>query len=381
MNDRAPVEKLALDGGRPVREKFLPFGLPLIGEEEMAEVRAALESGWLTTGPRTQQFGKDLAAYVGAKHAIPLNSCTGALHLALAALGVGPGDEVITSPLTFVATTNVVLHLGAKVVFADIDRETFNLDPKLVEAAITARTKVILPVHFAGYPCDLDVLHALAGPRGIKVVEDAAHAISAEYQGRRIGSLSDATCFSFYPTKNMTTGEGGMITTNDEELAARLRLLRDHGQKTRYEHVVIGFNFRMNDISAAIGIEQLKKLEGFNEKRIANAKVLSDGLSDVKQIKTPYVPEGYRHVFHQYSIRARKRDGLKDYLNLENIRCGIYYPRLVTENKPIQPFATRPTPKAEKATKEVLSLPIHPGLSRDDLARMVNSVAAFYVEK
>jgi dTDP-4-amino-4,6-dideoxygalactose transaminase len=264
-------------------------------------------------------------------------------------------------------------------VFADIVERTFNIDPADMKQAMTKNTKALIPVHLFGLAADMDPIMEAAGD--IPVIEDACQAHGAIYKGKKVGSIGSCACYSFYPTKNMTTGEGGMITTNNEELAGKLRLLRDHGQKTRYEHVVIGYNFRMNDISAAIGIEQLRKLEGFNEKRIANAKVLSDGMADVKQIKTPFVPEGYRHVFHQYSIRAKKRDGLKDHLNQENIRCGVYYPRLVTENAPIKPFATRPTPKAEKATKEVLAMPIHPGLSQEDLARMVNAVAGFYVDK
>jgi len=193
--------------------------------------------------------------------------------------------------------------------------------------------------------------------------------------------MGSCACFSFYPTKNMTTGEGGMVTTNDDALVEKMRLLRDHGQKERYEHVVIGYNYRMNDISAAIGIEQLKKLERFNQKRIQNAKVITEGISEVKQVKTPEVPEGMVHVFHQYTLRARDRNGLRDYLHKEGIRCGIYYPRLVTQNPPLKPFATRPTPHAEKATREALSLPVHPGLDDEDLARIVNSVAAYYVEK
>jgi len=352
---------------------------PMLGPEEKNAVLEVMNSGKLAQGEKVDQFEKAFSAYIGTRHAVAVGNGTIAIHLALLAHGVGKGMEVVTTPFTFIGSVTPILFCQARPVFADIIEKTFNIDPADMKKARSAKTKAFIPVHLFGLSAEMDEIMELAGD--IPVIEDACQAHGAAYKGRKAGSIGSCACYSFYPTKNMTTGEGGMITTNDEELAARLRLLRDHGQKTRYEHVVIGFNFRMNDISAAIGIEQLKKLEGFNEKRIANAKVLSDGLSDVKQIKTPYVPEGYRHVFHQYSIRARKRDGLKDYLNLENIRCGIYYPRLVTENKPIQPFATRPTPKAEKATKEVLSLPIHPGLSRDDLARMVNSVAAFYVEK
>jgi len=352
---------------------------PMLGPEEKSAVLEVMSSGKLAQGEKVDQFEKAFAAYIGTKHAVAVGNGTIAIHLALHAHGIGKGMEVVTTPFTFIGSVTPILFCQAKPVFSDIIEKTFNIDPADMKKALTKQTKALLPVHLFGLPAEMDEIMEMA--KDIPVIEDACQAHGAAYKGKKVGSIGSCACFSFYPTKNMTTGEGGMITTSNEELAAKLRLLRDHGQKSRYEHVVIGFNFRMNDISAAIGIQQLKKLEGFNERRIANAKLLSDGLSDVKQIKTPYVPEGLRHVFHQYTMRAKKRDGLKDYLGLENIRCGIYYPRLVTENAPIKPFATRPTPKAEKATKEVLALPIHPGLSQDDLARMVNSVAGFYIDK
>ena len=352
---------------------------PMLGPEEKNAVLEVMNSGKLAQGEKVDQFEKAFSAYIGTRHAVAVGNGTIAIHLALLAHGVGKGMEVVTTPFTFIGSVTPILFCQARPVFADIIEKTFNIDPADMKKARSAKTKAFIPVHLFGLSAEMDEIMELAGE--IPVIEDACQAHGAIYKGKKVGSIGSCACYSFYPTKNMTTGEGGMITTNNEELAAKLKLLRDHGQKTRYEHVVIGFNYRMNDISAAIGIEQLKKLEGFNEKRIANARVLSDGMADVKQIRTPHVPEGYRHVFHQYSIRAKKRDGLKDYLNQENIRCGIYYPRLVTENAPIKPFATRPTPKAEKATREVLALPIHPGLSQEDLARMVNSVAGFYVDK
>ena len=352
---------------------------PMLGPEEKNAVLDVMSSGKLAQGEKVDAFEKAFAAYTGTKHAVAVGNGTIAIHLALLAHGIGKGMEVVTTPFTFIGSVTPILFCQAKPVFADIVEKTFNIDPADMKKAMTKQTKALIPVHLFGLAADMDPIMEAAGD--IPVIEDACQAHGAIYKGKKVGSIGSCACYSFYPTKNMTTGEGGMITTDNDELAGKLRLLRDHGQKARYEHVVIGYNFRMNDISAAIGIEQLKKLEGFNEKRIANAKVLSEGMSDVKQIKTPFVPEGYRHVFHQYSIRAKKRDGLKDYLGQENIRCGVYYPRLVTENAPIKPFATRPTPKAEKATREVLAMPIHPGLSQEDLARMVNAVAGFYVDK
>ncbi len=352
---------------------------PMLGPEEKNAVLEVMSSGKLAQGEKVDRFEKAFAAYTGTKHAVAVGNGTIAIHLALLGHGIGKGMEVVTTPFTFIGSVTPILFCQARPVFADIVEKTFNIDPADMKKAVTKQTKAFIPVHLFGLAADMDLITEAAGD--IPVIEDACQAHGASYKGRKVGSIGSCACYSFYPTKNMTTGEGGMITTNNDELASKIRLLRDHGQKARYEHVVIGFNYRMNDISAAIGIEQLKKLEGFNEKRIANAKVLSDGMSDVKQVKTPFVPEGYRHVFHQYSIRAKKRDGLKDYLGRENIRCGVYYPRLVTENAPIKPFATRPTPRAEKATKEELSLPVHPGLSLEDLARIVNSVAGFYVDK
>jgi dTDP-4-amino-4,6-dideoxygalactose transaminase len=352
---------------------------PMLGPEEKNAVLEVMSSGKLAQGEKVDQFEKAFAAYSGTKFAVAVGNGTIAIHLALLAHGIGKGMEVVTTPFTFIGSVTPILFCQARPVFADIVEKTFNIDPADMKKAMTKQTKALIPVHLFGLAADMDPIMEAAGD--VPVIEDACQAHGAVYKGKKVGSIGSCACYSFYPTKNMTTGEGGMITTNNEELAGKLRLLRDHGQKTRYEHVVIGFNYRMNDISAAIGIEQLKKLEGFNGTRISNANTLSNGMSDVRQIKTPFVPEGYRHVFHQYSIRAKKRDALKDYLNQENIRCGVYYPRLVTENAPIKPFATRPTPKAEKATREVLAMPIHPGLSQEDLARMVNSVAAFYVEK
>ena len=352
---------------------------PMLGPEEKNAVLEVMSSGKLAQGEKVDKFEKAFAAYIGTKHAVAVGNGTIAIHLALLAHDIGKGMEVVTTPFTFIGSVTPILFCQATPVFADINEKTYNIEPADIRKAMTGKTRAIIPVHLFGLAADMDSIMEIAGD--VPVIEDACQAHGAMYKGRRVGSIGSCACYSFYPTKNMTTGEGGMITTNNEEIATKIRLLRDHGQKTRYEHVVIGYNYRMNDISAAIGIEQLKKLEGFNEKRISNAGVINNGLSDVKQVKTPYVPEGMRHVYHQYTIRAKKRDGLKDYLNLESIRCGIYYPRLVTENTPIKPFATRPTPVAEKATREVLALPIHPGLSQDDLARMVNSVAAFYVEK
>jgi len=356
---------------------------PMLGPEEKQAVLEVMSSGKLAQGERVERFEKAFAEYCGTKHAVAVGNGTIAIHLALLANGIGKDMDVVTTPFTFISSVTPILFCHAVPVFADIDGSTFNISPKDMKKALTPKTKALLPVHLYGLPAAMDEILELGREKGIPVIEDACQAHGAIYKGKKAGSMGSCGCFSFYPTKNMTTGEGGMITTNDDEIAGKCRLLRDHGQKTRYEHVVIGYNYRMNDISAAIGIEQLKKLEHFNEKRIANARVLNEGLAQVEQVKTPTIPQepGMRHVFHQYTLRARNRNGLRDYLHKEGIRCGVYYPRLVTENPPMRPFAGRPTPNAEKACKEVVSLPVHPALVREDLARIVNDVAAYYVEK
>ena len=265
------VDKLAIDGGTPVREKMLLFGAPNFGDEEIAEVVDTLRSGWISTGPKTKKFEEQFADYVGAKYAVGLNSCTAGLHLSLVTLGVGPGDEVIVPPLTFGATANVVEHVGAKPVFADIDPATLCIDPKQIEKAITPRTKVVIPVHYGGMPCAMDEIHAIAAAHHVTVVEDAAHAIGTKYKGRKIGALSPLTNFSFYANKNLSTAEGGMVTTDDAALEAKLRVYHLHGLSRdawkRYhtkefsmsEIVVPGYKYNMTDLQASLGLHQLRQ--------------------------------------------------------------------------------------------------------------------------
>lgn len=354
---------------------------PMLGPEEKRAVLEVMGSGKLAQGERVEQFERAFAAYIGTRHAVAVGNGTLAIHLALLAHGIERGAEVVTTPFTFIGSVTPVIICGARPVFADIDPRTFNVSPEDVKRAMSERTRAILPVHLFGLPAEMDEILELGRKRGAPVIEDACQAHGAIYKGKRVGSLGSCACFSFYPTKNMTTGEGGMVTTDNEELAAKIRLLRDHGQKSRYEHVVIGYNYRMNDISAAIGIEQLKKLNAFNEKRRANAAVLDRGLEGVAGVRTPFAPEHTTHVYHQYTIRAEGRDGLRDHLGRDGVRAAVYYSRLVTDNPPIRPYATRPTPRARKACREVLSLPVHPGLGEEELARIVNAVAAFYVDK
>ncbi len=350
---------------------------PMIGEEEKQAVLEVLDSGILAQGPRVKAFEEAFAEMCGAKYAIATSSGTTALHAALLALKIGPGDEVITTPFTFIASANSVLYTGAKPVFVDIDPATFNINPRLIEAAITPKTRAILPVHLFGLSSDMDPILALAKKYGLLVIEDACQSHGAGYKGQRVGSFGTGT-FSLYPTKNITSAEGGMITTNDEKIAEECRVIRQHGMRRRYYHDELGFNFRMTDIHAAIGLAQIKKLPRFNQARQANAKFLSNHL---KGVIVPCVPEGLEHVYHQYTVRvpSGKRDALRTYLHENGIASEVYYPVPVHQQTYyVEGLGYRQSlPEAERASKEVLSLPVHPGLSQGDLELIVEKVNAF----
>lgn len=352
---------------------MIPIAQPIIGEEEKQAVLEVLESGMLAQGPRVQAFEEAFAQYCGVKYAVATSSGTTALHIALLAHGIGPGDEVITTPFTFIASANSILYVGARPVFVDIDPATFNICPDLLEAAITPRTKAIMPVHLFGLPADMDPILELAERYGLVVIEDACQAHGAEYRGKRVGSFGTG-CFSFYPTKNITTAEGGIITTNDEKIAEKCRAIRQHGMRRRYYHDELGFNFRMSDVHAAIGLAQLRKLEQFNETRIANARYLSEHL---RGVIVPVVPEGRRHVFHQYTIRVPdgRRDAVLEGLKERGIGTAVYYPVPVHQQRFYRDMGyDLVLPEAERASREVLSLPVHPGLSRADLERIADAV-------
>jgi dTDP-4-amino-4,6-dideoxygalactose transaminase len=353
---------------------MIPIAKPMIGEEEKQAVLEVLDSGMLAQGPRVKAFEEAFAKMCGVRFAVATSSGTTALHVTLLAHDIEPGDEVITTPFTFIASANSVLYVGAKPVFVDIDPVTFNIEPAQIEAAITPRTKAIMPVHLFGLICDMEPIMALAQAHDLIVIEDACQSHGAEYHGKRTGSFGTG-CFSLYPTKNITSAEGGMITTDDEEIAERCRVIRQHGMRRRYYHDEMGFNFRMTDVHAAIGLAQLQKLERFNEARIANARFFNEHLVGVT---TPTVPEGYRHVFHQYTIRVAggRRDTVLEGLREKGIGTGVYYPVPVHRQRPYvqQGYYEETFPKAERATAEVLSLPVHPGLSRADLGTIVAAV-------
>ena len=354
---------------------MIPVAKPLIGQEELDAVRDALASGQLAQGERVAAFERRFADMCQTREAIAVSTGTAALHIALLAHGVGPGDEVITSPFSFAATANAVLLTGARPVFADIDPVTYNLSPDAAERAITSRTKAIMPVHLYGYPAAMDAFMALAKAHNLALIEDACQAHLATYQGKPVGGFGTG-CFSFYATKNMTTGEGGMITTDDPEVAARARLYRSHGQRERYVHIALGDNLRMTDFQGALGLAQLEKLPALNDRRRANAAYLTERLSG--HVTTPVVQPGYQHVYHQYTIRTRgDRDQWAETLKQRGIGTGVHYPRPIH----MQPFFVEQgydvsLPESERAAGEVLSLPVHPALSDADLARVADEVIA-----
>jgi dTDP-4-amino-4,6-dideoxygalactose transaminase len=350
---------------------------PMIGDEEKQAVLEVLDSGIIAQGPRVKAFEEAFAAMCGVQHAIATTSGTTALHTALLAYGIGPGDEVITSPFTFIASANSVLFVGGRPVFVDIDPRTFNIDPSLIEAAVTPKTKAIMPVHLFGLSCDMDAILDIATRHGLIVVEDACQSHGARFNGKAVGSFGTGT-FSLYPTKNMTSAEGGMITTDDAKIAESCRVIRQHGMRRRYYHDELGFNFRMTDVHAAIGLAQLHKLERFNRIRQENARYLTEHLQGVI---TPYVPDGYEHVYHQYTVRVPdgKRDALLAHLGECGVGTGVYYPVPIHQ----QTFYVdelgynQSLPEAERAAAEVLSLPVHPALTRAELDTIVQVVNEF----
>ncbi len=351
---------------------MIPIARPQMGEEEKAGVWEAMAAGSLAQGPRVQAFEEAFAAFIGVGHAVAASSGTTALHLALLGYRIGDGDEVITVPFTFIASANSILYTGARPVFVDVSEADFCMDPDRVEAAVTPRTKAIMPVSLYGQPADLPALAAIADRHGLALVEDAAQAHGAAIGDRRSGTWGAGT-FSFYPTKNMTTGEGGMVTTDDGELAERIRLLREHGMKVRYHHDVVGYNFRMTDLAAAIGLAQLPKLPGYNGRRRAIAARYD---AELRGVITPVVRSGVTHAYHQYTIRVRERDAFAERLKERGVGCAIYYPFPVHRQKPFVAlgYGSESHPVTDRLTAQVLSIPVHPSLTDDEVATVIGVV-------
>lgn len=354
---------------------LIPLAKPLIGDEEKRAVLEVLSSGMLAQGEKVAAFERAFAEFIGVKHAIATSNGTTALHAALLGLGIGPGDEVITTPFSFIATANAIKMCGATPVFVDIDEKTFNIDPSLIEKAITPRTKAILPVHLFGLPAEMGAIEKIAERYKLHIVEDACQAHDAEYHSRKIGSFG-VGCFSFYGTKNMTTGEGGMITTDDDVLARELRKIISHGSEIKYVHSSLGYNYRMTDVAAAIGIEQLKKLQQFTHARRANARRLTAVLSYLKGIVVPADLQG--HVFHQYTLRITPhfpvvRQKLIEQLSARGIGSAVFYPIPIHQQEAYAEQNHLSFPVAERAAREVLSLPVHPGVTEKDILAIGNA--------
>jgi dTDP-4-amino-4,6-dideoxygalactose transaminase len=343
-----------------------------MGPDERDRVWEAMASGSLAQGPRVREFEEAFAAFIGAAHAVATSSGTTALHLALLGYGIGEGDEVVTVPFTFIASANSILYTGARPVFVDISADDFTMDVAQVEAAVTPRTRAIMPVSLYGQPARMDEITEIAERHGLAVVEDSCQAHGAAIGDRKSGTWGAGT-FSFYPTKNMTTGEGGMLTTDDGALAERVRLLREHGMKVRYHHEMVGYNFRMTDIAAAIGLAQLPKLPAANERRRAIAARYD---AELRGVVTPRVRPGVTHVFHQYTIRVAQRDLFAERLKERGVGSAIYYPIPVHRQKPFLAlgFGDVTFPVTEELTEQVLSIPVHPSLSDDEVAAVIGSV-------
>jgi perosamine synthetase len=348
---------------------MIRLAVPFIGDEEVAAVERVMRSGQLSQGPETAAFEEEFSELVDGRHCIGVNSGTSALHVALLAAGIGPGDEVIVPSFTFAATANSVALTGATPVFVDIEPTYFCIDPEAVAAAVTSRTAAIMPVHLYGHPAQMPAILEIANRHGLLVIEDSAQAHGAAFNGTPAGAFGTLGAFSFYPTKNMTTGEGGMITTADDELARKCRLLRAQGMEVRYRNEMVGLNVRMTDMAAAIGRVQLTRLAAWTAARRANAEAYDAGLN---RVTVPAVAEGARHVYHQYTIRSTDRDGLLARLREQDIGCDVYYPIPVHE---LPSFGREiDLPVTAMASKQVLSIPVHPFLTADERNRIIKAI-------
>lgn len=355
---------------------MIRLSYPQIGREEEKALLEVLRSGCLVQGPKVEKFEKEFAQHIGVKYAAATSSGTSALHLALLALNLGKGDEVITSPFSFIASANSIIYVGAKPVFVDID-ETFNLNPNLIEEKINSKTKAILVVHLFGLSADMFKINKIAKKYRLKVIEDASQAPGARIGKRYVGSFGDIACFSFYATKNITTAEGGMVVSNNKMLIEKVKVLRNHGSGKKYHHDLLGYNYRMTDLCAALGLVQLKKLDFFNSERVKNAAYLNQKLFGSKLI-LPKLENPAHHVFHQYTVRVRKpfnREKVINHLWRNGIEVGVFYPIPIHRQKFYRAsFGQEKLPVAERVAKEVLSLPIHPGLRKKDLDFIIQKV-------
>ncbi|MDO9309257.1 MAG: DegT/DnrJ/EryC1/StrS family aminotransferase [Deltaproteobacteria bacterium] len=378
-----------------MRSTFLPFSTPTLEDAEINEVVDSLRSGWITTGPKVKRFEEAFKAYVGAPYAVPLTSATAGLHLTLLALGIKEGDEIITTPMTFASTVSMIILCGGTPVLADIEPGTLNIDVERVREKITPATRAVIPVHFAGQSCDMDPLFAIAKEHGLTVIEDAAHAVGTEYKGQRIGSLDSISIFSFHPNKNITTGEGGMVCTADENLAEEISLMKFHGMNREawkrfaasgtpnYDIMMPGFKYNMMDIQAAIGIHQLPRLDGFIDRRKEIAEFYNQEFADLPELALPaYAPYQQRHAWHLYTplVRIEKlnidRDRFMEELKKHNIGSGLHYKAIHHHAwyREHMPVADEALPNASYASQRILSLPLFPKMTDEDARDVVAAV-------
>jgi len=361
---------------------FIPIARPIIGSEEIKVVGEVLSSGMLVQGEAVKRFEDAFSNYLNVKHAVAVSNGTVSLDLALKALDLQPEDEVISPAFTFIATANSILYQGAKPIFVDVDERTFNIDPEDLKEKISPKTKAVVGVHLYGQPFDVNAVKQICDDNNIILVEDCAQAHGAEYDGKKVGSFGIG-CFSFYPTKNMTTGEGGMITTSDDALASKLQLLRNHGDTGKYNHILIGYNYRMMNLQGAMGLVQLKKLDKFNRMRINNAKFLNENIG-IKGLTIPFRAENVKHVYNQYVIKVEEefpaaREKLMEYLQSKGIGTAIHYPKPIYRQPIYRELGIDKEicPVAEEVSQKVMSLPVHPTLTQEDLEYIAMTVNSF----
>lgn len=356
---------------------MIPHAKPLLGKEEEDRVIDVLRSGMLAAGSYVQEFEDEFKRYHDSQYAIATSSGTTALHVILQAMGIGAGDKVITTPYSFIATANAILYTGATPIFADIDPVTYNLSPSALNTAVKdhPEAKAVLIVHLFGLPADMDAIQEIAKKNKLILLEDCAQAHGATYRNQKVGTFGTASAFSFYPTKNITAGEGGMVLTDDPTIAEKVKILVNQGQRQRYYHEMVGYNYRMTNIHAAIGLEQLKKLELYNQKRIANAKFYDDHIVN-PCIQKPVSPPGRRHVYHQYTLKMKNRDAFTTYLAANGIGYGIHYPLIIPAQPVYKTMAacSGTWPVAEDLADSCVSIPVHPALSQSDLTTIVEVI-------
>lgn len=388
------MEKPAIEGGKPVREEFLPYGIQWLNEKEINEVIDSLKSDWITTGPKMRLFEEKFKQYKGAKYAVAVNSGTAALHVSTSCIDINPGDEVITTPLTFVASANCVVYRGGTPILADIKKDTYNIDPKEIKKKINSKTKAIIPVHFAGQPCDMDEISEIAEEHNLFVIEDAAHAIDAEYKGKKIGNISDLTIFSFHPVKNITTAEGGMVTTNNDEFNDKLLMFRTHGISKDaikrfgksggfyYDMKYLGFRYNMSELHASLGIHQLEKLKNYQKRRREIVKIYNRELSNIEEMSIPFLKKDVKHSWHLYVIQLNleklkvDRDHIFKALREENIGVNVHYIPVHYHSYYQNKFGLKKgiLPKVEWLFPRLLTIPLFPKMSDNDVYDVINAI-------